>query len=189
MKHHTSLLATTIYCGVVTAASAMLLNGAPTDPLDPGFASFSNFFAEFGGRLNLSDTAERVVSADPEPGILALMSISLAGFSVADGRRTLRLRDAGVALGLLIYLAPLFAIAAMVVRLSGPGPLLQQREAFMSEGQRVWLLSFRTAPSSHVRRWQSLLLAFLHVTRVASLPVLVNVMRGEIELRAAAKVV
>jgi len=116
-------------------------------------------------------------------------SAASVGFAMADLRRKRRFRDAGAALGLLVYLAPLFAMASVAVRVSGPGSLFRRREVVTAEGQRVRLLHFRTAPSADARWWQRKLLKCLQVTCVATLPALVNVIRGDIELREAVKAV
>lgn len=119
----------------------------------------------------------------------ALESIGFARFSVVGQKRKSRVLSVAAALCLLIYLAPLLAVAAAAVRMAGPGPLFQRREIVTPRGQRVWLFGFRTAPSSNAGRWRRLLLTFLRVTWMANLPVLVNVICGEIELLTAAKTV
>lgn len=183
MKYRTNLLSTSIYCGVVTAASAMLLAGTPTDPLDPGFVSISGYFAQLGGQSNIDGFAASFVRADAEPSVLALLGVSLAGIPAIHSQRGLRMRDTAVALGLLIYLAPLLALAALAVRLNGRGPLFQTYDVITPEGFHVRLCHFRTVPSSNARRWQQRIQAFLRVSRIACLPGLFNVIRGDIKLR------
>jgi hypothetical protein len=164
MKYSTSLMSTAIYCGFAGIALAALLTSLPVDPLDPGMAPLGNFVADLGGKLNfigsaiadtgdlksnLSSNADEIdSSAKTEPGILGIMGISLVGISVAHRWRKVRLLDVGAALGLLIYLAPFFAMAAAAVGLCGPGPLFLRREAVNAEGRRVRLLHLRTIPAA-----------------------------------------
>jgi hypothetical protein len=202
MKYSTSLMSTAIYCGFAGIASAALLTSLPVDPLDPGMAPLGNFVADLGGKLNfigsaIADTGDLKSnlgskangidsSANAAPENLALMGIGLVGISVAHRWRKVRLLDASAALGLMIYLLPFFAIASAAVRLCGPGPLFLRREAVNAEGHRVRLLHLRTVPAAKARCWQHRLLKFVQKTRTDKLPVLVNVLRGEIRLRTAA---
>ena len=124
-----------------------------------------------------------------KPGIMANMNVGVAGFSGVDRHLKRRLHDAAAALGLLIYLAPVLAVAAVAVRLVGSGPIFQRHETVTTEGQRVSLLRFRTAPSPKAGPWRCRVLAFLRVTRVTRLPALVDVLRGEVELLTAVKAV
>jgi lipopolysaccharide/colanic/teichoic acid biosynthesis glycosyltransferase len=54
------------------------------------------------------------------------------------------------------------------------GPILERHRSIDSQGRRIELLNFRT--SGHQIGW------FLRYTRIESLPRLVNVLRGDIEL-------
>jgi lipopolysaccharide/colanic/teichoic acid biosynthesis glycosyltransferase len=91
-----------------------------------------------------------------------------------------------IACVLLAITLPLLIFTAIAVRCNGPGPVLEAETCLGSDGRRFRKLKFRmvahdptAATRPPWRRRMTRLGAFLHRTRIASLPQLINVLRGE----------
>jgi lipopolysaccharide/colanic/teichoic acid biosynthesis glycosyltransferase len=100
-----------------------------------------------------------------------------------------RISDVAIACTLIILTLPLVAVVAAVIKLESAGPVLTREERRTCAGRRVQVLKFRTtaAPERDARGrlWQSQLTAvgrFLRYTRIADLPQLCNVVRGDMSL-------
>jgi lipopolysaccharide/colanic/teichoic acid biosynthesis glycosyltransferase len=94
------------------------------------------------------------------------------------------------ALVLLIATAPLFALAAVGVRLSSRGPVLFRQRRVVEHGREITLVKFRTFPVSHVDTVWTLgyqdcplrIGRLLRRTSIDELPQLWNVLRGDLSL-------
>ncbi|MBI0537365.1 hypothetical protein D9599_17515 [Roseomonas sp. KE2513] len=104
----------------------------------------------------------------------------------APRRRSMarRATDIAAAIALLAITFPLMVLAALAIRIESPGPILL-REAHLGEGGRVFtLLTFRCV------RWSGALQPpvptqvgrLLQRPRIDQLPVLFNLLRGEMTL-------
>lgn len=113
------------------------------------------------------NNAEILRLADP-PAKVAVASL---------GRRAV---DVTVALVLLALALPLLLLVALAVRLDGPGPVLQREYRIGHGGRRFQLLAFRSTegPSrapTRLGRW-------MRPVRIDQLPVLLNLLRGDMTL-------
>jgi lipopolysaccharide/colanic/teichoic acid biosynthesis glycosyltransferase len=102
-----------------------------------------------------------------------------------------RVFDVVVAALLLVTLAPLLALLAGLVRLSGPGPVLYRGTRVGRDGRPFAMLKFRTmvdgaargaAITIHGDTRVTRLGRVLRVTKLDELPQLINVLRGEMSL-------
>ena len=97
--------------------------------------------------------------------------------------------DISVAASLLLLALPVMAIAAIVVKVTSPGPVLFRQRRIGQHGEEIEVLKFRTLPSSHVddvfnaepatylrSGW------FLRRTSIDELPQLWNVLRGDMSI-------
>jgi exopolysaccharide biosynthesis polyprenyl glycosylphosphotransferase len=104
--------------------------------------------------------------------------------------RTKRVFDLIVASAALVILSPVFGLAALTVRLSGPGPIFFRQKRTGQRGEIFECLKFRTlAPGDDSenawtpdagRRTRSG--TFLRRTGIDEMPQLINVLRGEMSL-------
>jgi Undecaprenyl-phosphate glucose phosphotransferase len=96
------------------------------------------------------------------------------------------------ALGLIV-LSPLFAVLAVLIKRSSPGPVFYRQERCGLNGKPFWMLKFRTmradAETATGPVWavrddprRTRLGAFLRRTSLDELPQLINVLRGEMSL-------
>jgi lipopolysaccharide/colanic/teichoic acid biosynthesis glycosyltransferase len=107
-----------------------------------------------------------------------------------DGVR--RVRDAFIAILLLVLTAPMTVIVACLIKLDSPGPILYQQERVGLRGRDFTLIKFRsmrhdaevggprwaTKRDSRVTRVGK----FIRLTRIDELPQLINVLRNEMSL-------
>jgi lipopolysaccharide/colanic/teichoic acid biosynthesis glycosyltransferase len=87
---------------------------------------------------------------------------------------TARVVNVTLAALLLFLTAPLLLVVSFFLWWESSGPILEKRVSIGRQGQRVALLNFRTTGHQ--------LGSFLRYTRIESLPELVNVLRGDIDL-------
>ena len=113
--------------------------------------------------------------------------------SVIHVRKIKRILDFSVALLGLVVTAPVFALAALLVRLDSPGPVLYRQRRSGLDGRPITVLKFRTmrqdaeAVSGAVWAGQADARVtrtgrFMRKWRVDEIPQLVNVLRGEMSL-------
>ncbi|MGN6375858.1 MAG: sugar transferase [Sphingomonas sp.] len=93
---------------------------------------------------------------------------------------TKRAVDLGVASVTLAFFLPVLLLAALGVRLSGPGPVFVRQRHTGFGGRPFDLLRFRTTVDCHGRA--SAVGTVLGATGVAALPQLLNVLRGDMSL-------
>jgi exopolysaccharide biosynthesis polyprenyl glycosylphosphotransferase len=93
----------------------------------------------------------------------------------------------------LLALAPLFALIALAVRWSSPGPVFFRQQRVGRNGELFWMLKFRTmrvaAPEECDTRWttagdprRTRVGAFLRHTSLDELPQFFNVLKGEMSV-------
>lgn len=128
------------------------------------------------------------------PDIDSVWGIPLYRLYGAARRSTLwpakRFVDVAVAVPLLIMTAPLFAVLAVAVRLSSPGPALFRQNRVGERGRTFQLLKLRTLPVDYVDckanasddEYRLPIARFLRRTSLDELPQLVNVLRGDMTL-------
>ena len=87
---------------------------------------------------------------------------------------TARVVNVTLAALLLFLTAPLLLVVSFFLWWESSGPILEKRVSMGRQGQRIELLNFRTTGHQ--------LGSFLRYTRIESLPELVNVLRGDIDL-------
>jgi lipopolysaccharide/colanic/teichoic acid biosynthesis glycosyltransferase len=100
--------------------------------------------------------------------------------------------DFGVALGGLVMLSPLLAVAAALVKLGSPGPALYRGARVGREGREFQILKLRTMRAGADAQGPAVTGAadaritpigrFLRRTKFDEVPQLVNVLRGEMSL-------
>ena len=94
-----------------------------------------------------------------------------AGQSFED--RLKRAADFALAAALLLFTLPLCGFVCLALKLDSPGPIFSPRPG-PNAGLRCWALRFRTPETT--------LGEFLRYTRIEDLPLLINVLRGEMTL-------
>lgn len=90
----------------------------------------------------------------------------------------------------LMWLAPLLACVALLVGVAGGRPVLDRRPWVGPDGRQATLLRFRTAPPAGTGTLagaaaQRRLGRLLWVSRIADLPLLINLVRGDFSLFGA----
>lgn len=96
-----------------------------------------------------------------------------------------RVVDLIAAASMLLLTLPLLVLTAFALRLSGPGPLFRSELCRGAGGQVFGQLSFRSpmaASSSALPLKLTVLGRFIHFTRIDQLPVLLNLLRGDLTL-------
>ena len=85
------------------------------------------------------------------------------------------------ACALLAFTLPLWLVVSLLIKCESAGPVFESRERIGRNGRRFRMLRFRTKVHSVPQRAQqpTRLAWFLWNTRVAALPELINVLRGE----------
>jgi sugar transferase (PEP-CTERM system associated) len=114
------------------------------------------------------------------------------GFHVGTATNTVlkRALDIVASLLLLLLTLPVLALAALAVKLDGPGPVLYRQERVGRRGQIFSVFKFRTmrvdAEAQSGPQWASLadprvtrVGGFLRRTRIDELPQILNVLKGE----------
>jgi exopolysaccharide biosynthesis polyprenyl glycosylphosphotransferase len=143
--------------------------------------------------------ARSVTALAPTGPVLTLFSGSMVGWPVV----VKRVFDVVVSACLLVLLAPIFAVVALAVKLSSPGPVIFAQERLGLNKRRFRMLKFRTMVSNAEARMAELehlneasgpvfkikkdprvtpLGAFLRRTSLDELPQLVNVLKGDLSL-------
>jgi Undecaprenyl-phosphate glucose phosphotransferase len=120
--------------------------------------------------------------------------INLSGTPMTGTELRLKaLFDRLVALLLLVLLSPVFLVLALLVRLSGPGPVLFRQKRHGIGGEAIEIFKFRTM-KQHRERLGEVVQAtenddrvtfigrFLRRSSLDELPQLINVLRGEMSL-------
>lgn len=125
---------------------------------------------------------------------LGLFSAARRMSLIARRRSTLpesssRIVDIAVSSILLAFFAPLLVAAAILIKLNGNDRVLQRRQRVGLNGRTFWmyslglpLLDVLKAPSAQRNRRLTYLGCFLWKAGIHELPVLVNVIRGEMSL-------
>jgi lipopolysaccharide/colanic/teichoic acid biosynthesis glycosyltransferase len=117
--------------------------------------------------------------------------VRVAGDSVSSLNLTKRLFDVAAALLLLLIFSPLLLVAAVLVKASGPGPVIFRQSRIGAQGRVFTVLKFRTlifapgAPFTQVQRDDARVTRigrFLRRTSLDELLQLVNVIKGEMSL-------
>lgn len=94
-----------------------------------------------------------------------------------------RLLNALASAFFLAWVAPLFAVIALLLALDGSGPVLERRTGYRRDGRAVVRLTFRVPggpPGFGARTtWLGTL---LWVTRLDELPLLISVLKGDLTL-------
>ena len=102
---------------------------------------------------------------------------------IAGRHAVLRAADIAVAASLLLLTLPLVALVALAVRLDSPGPLLERLPRRGRGGQPFHLLAFRsTAPGPFGRPVPTRIGRLVRPARLDQLPVLLNLLRGDMTL-------
>ncbi|PVM88514.1 sugar transferase [Caulobacter endophyticus] len=114
---------------------------------------------------------------------------AVAGPAESLGKRIV---DIGLALGLLVFLAPLMIVTALAVKTTSPGPILFRQQRAGLHGQTFRILKFRTMTVTEdgdtirqaTRGDQRVtpVGALLRRASIDELPQLINVLRGEMSL-------
>ncbi|MDG2528021.1 sugar transferase [Caulobacter endophyticus] len=114
---------------------------------------------------------------------------AVAGPAESLGKRIV---DIGLALGLLVFLAPLMIVTALAVKATSPGPILFRQQRAGLHGQTFRILKFRTMTVTEdgdtirqaTRGDQRVtpVGALLRRASIDELPQLINVLRGEMSL-------
>ncbi|HVE21259.1 MAG TPA: sugar transferase [Acidocella sp.] len=117
--------------------------------------------------------------------------VRVAGDFVSSLNLTKRLFDMTLAVLLLFACAPLLLLAAMLVKLSGPGPVIFRQSRIGAQGRAFTVLKFRTlvftpgAPFTQVQPGDARVTKigrFLRRTSLDELLQLINVIKGEMSL-------
>ena len=95
----------------------------------------------------------------------------------------LRAADLGVAGALLLLTLPLSLLVALALRLEAPGPVLRREPRIGRAGRRFDLLTFRSTTEGPFRRpVPSRVGRLIRPARIDQLPVLLNLLRGDMTL-------
>jgi exopolysaccharide biosynthesis polyprenyl glycosylphosphotransferase len=132
--------------------------------------------------------APRSIDTDDVWGI-PLLRVRQAAFT-ASSWKIKRGIDIGAAAGLLVLTAPVWALAALAVRVSSPGPILFRQRRIGQSGREFEVLKFRTLPVDHVDdcwnaedlQYDNTVGRWLRRLSVDELPQLWNVLRGDMSL-------
>jgi lipopolysaccharide/colanic/teichoic acid biosynthesis glycosyltransferase len=98
------------------------------------------------------------------------------------------LADLVIAGVLLVITSPLMVLVALAIKWEGPGPILERQRCITRDGRRFEMLKFRTMVADQERmmpawaRKTTQFGEFLRYTRIESLPQLINVLRGEMNI-------
>ena len=91
--------------------------------------------------------------------------------------------DVVVALLMLLLTLPLLLLVALAIRLDGSGPVLRRRPHIGRNGQRFDLLTFSSTQEDPFGRTLPTPLGhFIRPTRIDQLPILLNLLRGDLTL-------
>jgi sugar transferase (PEP-CTERM system associated) len=144
--------------------------------------------------LDLAGFYERINAEVPIDSLKASWLVYGNGFVQGAARRTAkRLFDLAVSALLLILAAPVMALAAILIKLDSPGPVIYRQERVGLRGRTFWCLKFRSmrtdAEKDGVARWATKndsrvtrVGAFMRKTRIDELPQLISVLRGDMSM-------
>jgi lipopolysaccharide/colanic/teichoic acid biosynthesis glycosyltransferase len=100
-----------------------------------------------------------------------------------------RFFDIVVAAGALVFLLPLFFVAALLIKLDSPGPIFFKQERIGMRFRPFQILKFRTMVENSLTSGRSITVGddpritrvgwFLRKTKIDELPQLINVLKGE----------
>ena len=98
----------------------------------------------------------------------------------------IRFLNIGMAAVLLALTGPLLILTALLIYSESPGPVLDRQESLNRDGRRFQKLDFRVVEYDGSRRnWPGDITrvgSFLLFTRIVTLPQIINVARGDIQL-------
>jgi putative colanic acid biosynthesis UDP-glucose lipid carrier transferase len=126
--------------------------------------------------------------------IAGLPVINLTDSPLQGANRVLKkLEDVFISFVVLLVASPLFALIAIGVKLSSPGPVFYRQQRVTWNGERFTILKFRTMPvdaeratgpvwSSRDDRRATRFGAFLRRTSLDELPQFINTLRGEMSI-------
>jgi lipopolysaccharide/colanic/teichoic acid biosynthesis glycosyltransferase len=113
--------------------------------------------------------------------IAALGFLRAARAMSSDVTKSRRVFDILFATILLSFCGPLFLGIAIAIKAEGPGPIFVKRSVKGLKGRTVSLLTFQTSLSGGSRDWV-IAGRFLRMLGLDELPLLINVLRGDITL-------
>jgi lipopolysaccharide/colanic/teichoic acid biosynthesis glycosyltransferase len=109
-------------------------------------------------------------------------------------RRMKRLFDILVAVGILILAAPVLLLVALAIKLDSPGPILFRQTRVGQHGRSIDYIKFRTmvvdaleTGTAPMSKWRndpriSRIGRFLRATSIDELPMLLNVLKGDMSI-------
>ena len=108
-------------------------------------------------------------------------------FNLDARDRGRRLADLFIGCGLLGLTAPLMLLVVIALKFESPGPVFERQNCIAAGGRRFQMLKFRTrrdpdtAPSG-LGDHSTALGVFLRLTHIEALPMLINVLRGDVSI-------
>jgi hypothetical protein len=122
---------------------------------------------------------------DEVPGDLSKVIFAIgcvyAGWKISQGPTGAgkRLVDIGISLAMLVTLLPSLTLTALTIKIISPNaPILARRRTIGQYGRQITLLKFRTSGAPHEAR----ALSFLRRSGLNELPILLNVLKGDMSL-------
>ncbi len=138
---------------------------------------YASFWEREAGELDLDEL---------RPGWLLLSD----GFRIATSRRVFkRLFDVTVSLLILIFSLPLTILAALLVKVTSPGPIFYRQERVGLDGETFEVLKFRSMRTDAEKNGPQFATKsdprvtpigrFIRMTRIDEIPQVINVLKGD----------